>query len=299
MTNQYSYAEDFSKSAKKPAQKQATPNISSAAKVYMLSRKEKENAASGFRNGEYKGSKYMTQEDFLTYYSRGKVSYAAGTRKTVSEEHAGEILRSRNTSTKTNSASSNVSGGVRLSKENDTAGDDSDVKIYRPGTGKRKPLREDGATNVFKRAEGERMRKIKAVANDWLPEEKIVDVKVKRSPRRMARAALAIAGIAISLMMIVGGSVLVSDAGREAKELENELAELELQRSELSFELDMKNDINVIRDRAVNELGMIRKEYVDAKYLDVSGIDSIQAHESEDEKEVGLSAILSAFGLGE
>ena len=301
MTNQYSYAEDFSVSARRPALKQAEPNISSAAKVYMLSRREKENAASGYRNGEYKGNKYMTSEDFVTYFnnSRGKVSYAAGTRKKTTEENAGEILRSRDTGAKKPAgASPNVSGGVRLNREKTAAGDGSDVKVYRPTASKGKSARNDGATNVFSRVDSEKMRKIKAVANDWLPKEEIVDVKVKRSPRRIARMAFAIAGIAVSLMMIVGGSVLVSDASREAKELENELAALELQRAELSFELDMKNDVNVLRDRAVNELGMIRKEYVDAKYLDVSGSDSIQAHESEDDKDVGLSAILSAFGIG-
>ena len=66
MTNQYSYAEDFAHKAHKPAQKQADPNISSAAKVYMISRIQKENAAKGYRNGEYKGSKSMTAEDFVT-----------------------------------------------------------------------------------------------------------------------------------------------------------------------------------------------------------------------------------------
>jgi len=299
MTNQYSYAEDFSASARRPAQKQAEPNISSAAKVYMLSRREKENAASGYRNGEYKGNKYMTSEDFVTYFrnSRGKVSYAAGTRKKTTEENAGEILRSRDTSVKSNSSAvPNVSGGVRLNKSADN--DDGDVKIYRPAKSKSRSARDNDATNVFKRIDGEKLRKLKTVANDWLPEEKIIDVKVKRSPGRIAKMAVAVAGIAVSLMMIVGGSVLVSDAARETKELENELSALELERAELSFELDMKNDVNVIRDRAVNDLGMIRKEYVDAKYLDVSGSDIIQAHEGEDDKDVGLSAILSAFGIG-
>ena len=60
----------------------------------------------------------------------------------------------------------------------------------------------------------------------------------------------------------------------------------------------MKNDINVLREKATNELGMIRKEYVDALYLDVSGHDSIEAFENENDKNVGISAILSAFGIG-
>ena len=91
---------------------------------------------------------------------------------------------------------------------------------------------------------------------------------------------------------------MVNDASREVKELENELRALETTKSELSLELDMKNDVNILRDKATNELGMIRKEYVDALYLDVSGKDSIEAYEREEDKNVGISAILSAFGIG-
>lgn len=307
MTNQYSYAEDFAASVKKPVKKQADPNISSAARVYMISRMNKENAASGYRSGEFRGNKYMTSEDFVTYFnSRGKVNYAPGTRKTVSEENAGEILRSRITNESRNVKSSpvknapNVSAAVRIRKEENarTVSDERDVKIYNPTKKARNTSCDNAATGVFNRVSNDKIKKIRAIANDWLPEEKIVDVKVKRSPKRFAKIAAAVSGIAISLMMIVGGSVMVSDAGREAKELENELKELEITRNELSLQLDMKNDINVLREKATNELGMIRKEYVDALYLDVSGHDSIEAFENENDKNVGISAILSAFGIG-
>lgn len=300
MTNQYSYAEDFTANVKKPAQKQADPNISSAARVYMLSRMNKDNAASGYRNGEYRGNKYMTSEDFVTYFnSRGKINYAEGTRKKTTEENAGEILRAKVARAReTEKAEPNVSGGVRLGGARRNAVSEDDVKVYTPSGKKRAAAADNEKTGVFNRSTGEKMKRIKEVTKDWLPEEKIVSVKTKRSPRRMAKAVAAIAGIAVSLVMIVGGTVLVSDASREAKELEGELRTLELQRNELSLELDMKNDINVLRDKAINELGMIRKEYVDAVYLDVSGSDSIQAHEYEGDKNVGISAILSAFGIG-
>ena len=306
MTNQYSYAEDFAASVKKPVKKQADPNISSAARVYMISRMNKENAASGYRSGEYKGNKYMTSEDFVTYFrSRGKINYAEGTRKKITEENAGEILRSRSTTDCRSSRpvidknAPNVSSAVRLKREEPARkACDEDVKIYKSKPKNRRETADDAPTGVFNRVGDDKMRKIKAIANEWLPEEKIVDVKVKRSPRRMARITAAVAGIAISLMMIVGGSVLVSDAGREAKELENELKELEITRNQLSLELDMKNDVNVLREKATNELGMIRKEYVDAMYLDVSGNDSIEVFESEKDRNVGISAILSAFGIG-
>ena len=74
MTNQYSYAESFSGMATElPKKKIAESNISSAAKVYMLSRMQKDNGAGEYRHGNDNGQKYMTSEDFVTYFrSRGK-----------------------------------------------------------------------------------------------------------------------------------------------------------------------------------------------------------------------------------
>ena len=108
---------------------------------------------------------------------------------------------------------------------------------------------------------------------------------------------LAVAGTAVSLMLIVSGSVLLSGADSSVKDLQRELRELEEQENRLSMELEMKNDVNLIRDKATEELGMIRKEYVEANYLDMSGEDGIELHEQEEKKNVGIAAILSAFGL--
>ena len=64
------------------------------------------------------------------------------------------------------------------------------------------------------------------------------------------------------------------------------------------MELDMKNDVNVLRQRATSELGMIGKEYVEAQYLNISGSDSIKVFEDNSANdEVGFSTILSAFGI--
>ena len=74
MTNQYSYVDSFSaKKPELPKKKIAEANISSAAKVYMLSRMNENGAVNTYRNGNHNGQKYMTGEDFVTYFqSRGK-----------------------------------------------------------------------------------------------------------------------------------------------------------------------------------------------------------------------------------
>jgi len=43
---------------------------------------------------------------------------------------------------------------------------------------------------------------------------------------------------------------------------------------------------------------MISKEYVEANYLEVSGVDSIKTYDNtSDDEGVGFSTILSAFGI--
>ena len=131
-----------------------------------------------------------------------------------------------------------------------------------------------------------------------MPEDKIVKMnKKEKRTRSFSGMIVAVAGVAVSLMLIVSGSVLMSGASREVKDLENELDGLSATEKKLEAELEIKNDVNVLLDRATGELGMIRKEYVEANYLDSKGSDRVEANE-EEEKEVGISAILSAFGIG-
>ena len=312
MTNQYSYAEDFEgKIPEVNHKKAAASNISSAAKVYMVSRAQRQIGSNTYRSGNDNGQKYMTSEDFVTYFrsrddirsnNAQKVVKAAQQRPmgTVNlEKEPGTIIRSASGTmpTKENvqrkkTAKPNISAAVRINKSAPSvlSGDDN-VKIYTP----KKKQTKSFETVVFSRIDGEKLQKIKDVANDWLPEEKIVKARPQKKDRRIGRIFLGIAGIAVSLMLIVSGSVMLSQASRDVKALENEAKELKEKESILRLELDMKNDVNVLRTRATEELGMIGKEYVEASYLDMSGVDEIKSYESDED--IGFSAILSAFGI--
>lgn len=337
MTNQYSYAESFSVSKNElPQKKIPESNISSAAKVYMLSRMKDGGEAKNYRNGNDNGQKYMTGEDFVTYFqSRGKITVRPENvaKSTVSNA---EIHRSRasvsgesaarygKATPKASYGAPNVAETVKIykpaPKKAKTDADvkvfdrnDDDVKIYTPKRSGDVKITDDKtlrfeparsrrgeATAVFSKVDNEKLSKLKKVANEWLPEDKIIDVKKdkKKNTRSFSKVILAMAGALVSLMLIVSGSVLISGANSEVKKLENELGELKAEEKELSLELEMKNDVNVLLDRATGDLGMIRKEYVEANYLDMSGNDSIEAHEEEKDENVGIAAILSAFGIG-
>lgn len=339
MTNQYSYAEDFAEiDPVDRTKKISESNISSAAKVYMLSRINRDQAANGYRNGNDNGQRYMTSEDFVTYFqSRGKIE-SRPDRVAKSTVSGAEILRSRpeaktyseptSRNTKTHSVgrsygAPNIEEGVKIFKPKSkdkvsntvTFGkNDSDIKIYSPkakgsanrfaGLENANTVRFNGKkdssdTAVFRKVDTSKFRKVKKITDEWIPEDKIIDVKRRKKSMPFSKVALAMAGAAVSLMLIVSGSVLLSGANREVKELEGELKQLERTEEQLRLELDMKNDVNVLRDRASGELGMIRKEYVDANYLKADGTDNIESFkDEEDDKNIGISAILSAFGIG-
>ena len=324
MTNQYSYVDSFSaKKPELPKKKIAESNISSAAKVYMLSRMNEDGAANTYRNGKHNGQKYMTGEDFVTYFqNRGKTAVRSENVAKRTSSNA-EIYRSRSASSNQKETTSsyqktytrpapNVVESVKIRKPEAKKADpdatrmfgavEEDVKIYTPGASKSSRntsnISED-ETSVFKKATGSKREKIKKMADEWMPEDKIVNVKSKKNKRSRSFPGMivAVVGVVISLMLIVSGSVLMSGVNGEIKDLENELGELSAVEKNLEAELEMKNDVNVLLDRATGELGMIRKEYVEANYLDSKGSNRVEAND-EEEKDVGIAAILSAFGIG-
>lgn len=318
MTNQYSYAEDFANKIPEVSHKKtATPNISSAAKIYMMTRMQKENAANNYRSGNNNGQKYMTSEDFVTYFrsrqdastvkakstpaQNAKSAPAAKQMSSAKENKPGEILRSasgqmptRENVARNTQPRPNVTEAIRINKSAPSrANEKEDVKIYVPSVKAKKNFE----TRVFSAINPENIDRIKTVANDWMSKEEIVSAKPVKKDRSFKGMILGIAGVAISLMLIVSGSVMLNDATREVKELENEVREMQREEELLQLELDMKNDVNVLRDKATTELGMIDKEYVEACYLNTMGADGIQSYERAHPDGIGFSTILSAFGI--
>ncbi len=99
---------------------------------------------------------------------------------------------------------------------------------------------------------------------------------------------------AVSLMFVVGSSVLMSDASGEYVDMKDEISQLSKKESELLIALEVKNDLRAIEDIAVNQLGMVKKDLVTRQYIKLSEEDIIETYEAE-ENNVGLSTLLSAI----
>ena len=123
-------------------------------------------------------------------------------------------------------------------------------------------------------------------------------VDTTKATRRFPLSAFAaIIAIAASLMLIVASSVMIHQGEKRISQLTVEVNELAVEVSNLKSELDVKNDLLVIRDIATEEFGMIEEKYVKMQYLSMGSGDSIEVFEERKQERVGIAAILSAIGL--
>lgn len=102
---------------------------------------------------------------------------------------------------------------------------------------------------------------------------------------------------AVSLMLVVSSSVLVSDASGDYAEAQNDVSLMAKEESELLIALEVKNDLRTIENIAVNKLGMVKKDLVTRQYISLGDEDIIETFEEED-RNVGLSTLLSAISKG-
>ena len=111
-----------------------------------------------------------------------------------------------------------------------------------------------------------------------------------------AAATSGIAVFAVSLGLIVGGSVMLGNASGEVGELNSTIAALEAKQSELQGKLDLKYNVDEIEQDA-KSLGMIKRQYADSEYLTVSGEEEIIVYENGEDENMGLAALLASFGI--
>ncbi len=87
----------------------------------------------------------------------------------------------------------------------------------------------------------------------------------------------------------------------EISALENQARELVKLEKELSVQLEERDDIRVIENIAVNELGMVKNDLVEKRYVSISGGDRVELTENTEEETVPESGIFSTMlsALGE
>ncbi len=214
--------------------------------------------ASQYRSGEYNGSKYMTSDDFVRYFK---------SRRTYSSPAQKEIAQ-------------------------------SDIKTPQVPSRTVPSAKGDGARSSSDSKEGHLRTAVSALIefkNKWLPTESKEGRTTGPRFRMPAAAMSGIAVFALSLGLIVSGSVMLGKASGEIGTLNTKIAVLEAEQSELQGELDLKYDIESIKADA-EALGMIPGEYATGEYLELGSKERIEVYEQEEEKNF-FSGLLSAFGI--
>ena len=120
------------------------------------------------------------------------------------------------------------------------------------------------------------------------------DGETRRFPLSAFAAVLA---VAISLMLIVAGSVLLTRAESNISRLNVEIQQVSTEVNELRSDLEARHDHLRLREIATEEYGMIDEGYVRKSFVSVEAEEEIEAFEETRRGSVGLSSILYALGL--
>jgi len=216
--------------------------------------------ADSYRSGEYNGSKYMTSDDFVRYFKSRRAFYMPSLVK--SEEAKAEAAKNAVVPARKNGASA--------ASPSESGAKEGHIKRW--------------------------LSSAKVLADKWFPIERRED----RSEGRKFRLPMSLIGgmatFAISMTLIVSGSVLVGDATGEVGKLDSQIATLSAEKTDLEGKLDLKYTVEQLENDA-KELGMVKRQYVDSECIELDGADSVEIYDDGEEKNVDLASLLSAFGI--
>ncbi len=218
--------------------------------------------ADSYRSGIYKGSKYMTSDDFVRYFKSRRAFYMPSTVK--AEEAKAEAAKNSAVPARKNGASStSLTSSESGSKEGHIQG---------------------------------LLSTAKELINKWFPIERRGDRCEGVRFRVPVSAMAAIAVFAISMSLIVSGSVMVGEVTGQVGRLDSEIASLKAEEADLQGKLDLKYTVEEIEADA-RELGMVKRQYVGSEYVALDNDDQIEIYDDGEKENVGLSSLLSAFGI--
>jgi hypothetical protein len=137
--------------------------------------------------------------------------------------------------------------------------------------------------------------------NEWaaetFPVESVVMSQKKRTPIP-AGVLASLVTVAVSMTLIIGSTVLVSQSTKTVSELKSDLAERQAISEQLSEKLDVKHDMLQIEREAIDRLGMVNRQYSTSRYMQANAEDEIEVYPTEERETGGWAALLSAFGFG-
>lgn len=153
------------------------------------------------------------------------------------------------------------------------------------------------------RQAGERVRQLPATTADTVKKRYLLWFDPRRGStenekRRFPLSAFAaVAAVAISMMLIVAGSLMVIGAETQISRLNRQITDLREEVTDLRATLETSVDLVELRRIATEEYGMVGEEYLkmDLIVLDRDEIAEVKGEKKRDG--IGLAGLLSAIGL--
>ncbi len=238
----------------------ATENYALSPESYVIF-DSRSKIADSYRSGEYNGSKYMTSDDFVRYFKSRRAFYSPKLVK--SEEAKAEAAENSAVPVRSAGSSRGMSRAESGSKEGHI----------------------QGLLSIAKE-----------LAIKWFPIERREDRREGRRIRLPVSAVVGIAVFAVSMSLIVSGSVIVGDATSQVGKLDSQIATLKAEKADLEGELALKYTVDEIEADA-KELGMVKRQYADSEQVTLDSGDRVVVYDDGEDKNVGLDTLLSAFGI--
>ena len=141
--------------------------------------------------------------------------------------------------------------------------------------------------------------KLIEATNKGFDEDKPEDrgyAKAQKLPRGVLPVVLL---LALSLLLIVSSSVMVSRSESDVSALESKLEELRELEAKLEVDLEVKNNMVDIKEIAEGEYGMVSAEYVASRYVYIEREDKIELGGDEPRVQSAFITLLEALGLKE
>ena len=213
-----------------------------------------------FRHGQFRGQAYMTVNDFAAYYSQCRQSKP--------------VARGEQSATKTVTAKDCTDSGVILCRT--------------PSKNQDK-IQNKKSMSLIHHAD--------KIAREWFEKD---DRVIRRKDQGRAFPLSMVACfviIAVSLMMLVSGTVMVSGAKSEVSELKNEVASLSHEAELLEDRLEAEIDYLEIYRIATEEYGMVDADFVKGTYLGRDAENYIEVYEKPEDTQTAFATLLAAIGI--
>lgn len=120
----------------------------------------------------------------------------------------------------------------------------------------------------------------------------------KKRARMPVGTILMLVLCATILMLLIYIGMNINNMTHDITYMNEKAAELKAQEEKLTMQLEEKNDLVLIEEIATTELGMVRKNAIEHKYVNLNEEDSAIAYDAEGEGNSLISGLLNAFSVG-